>query len=101
MKDIMADKFEEEVLKAKGTVLVDFNADWCGPCKMMKPVLETFSKEHENVKVIGVDIDENDELAEQYGVSTIPCLVVFKDGEEVKREVGVVPEKKLVKMVGV
>ena len=100
MKDINAEQFDEEVLKAKGLVLVDFNADWCGPCRMMKPILEAFSKQHEEVKVVGVDIDENDELAEQYKVSTIPCLVVFRDGEEIAREVGVQSEKKLMKMMG-
>lgn len=99
MNEINADKFEDEVLKAEGSVLVDFNATWCGPCRMMKPILEAFAKMHKDVKVVGVDIDENEELAEQYKVSTIPCLVVFKNGEEKAREIGVIPERKIVKMV--
>ena len=101
MKDINADEFEKEVLQAKGLVLVDFNADWCGPCKMMKPILEAFAKMHSEVKLIGVNIDDNDELAEEYQVSTIPCMVMFKDGTEVAREVGVQPERKLKKMMEV
>ena len=101
MKDINASEFEKEVLKAKGPVLVDFNADWCGPCRMMKPILEAFAKMHTEAKVVGVNIDDNDKLAEEYQVSTIPCMVVFKDGVEVTREVGIQPERKLKKMVGV
>ena len=80
-------------------MLVDFNATWCGPCRMMKPILEAFAKTHKDVKGVGVDIDENDELAEKYKVATIPCMVVFRDGEEVAREVGILPEKKIAKMV--
>ena len=99
MQDINAGEFEKEVLEADKPVIVDFNADWCGPCRMMKPILQAFAKQHEDVKVVGVNIDENENLAAQYEVGTIPCLVVFRDGEEVTREVGVQPEKKLVKML--
>lgn len=99
MKDISEGEFEVEVLNYKGTVLVDFNADWCGPCRMFRPILQAFAKQHTDVKVVGVNIDDNDELAEKYNISTIPCLVVFKDGEEVAREEGVLPEKKILKMV--
>lgn len=81
--------------------LLDFYADWCGPCQMMKPTIEEFEKAHPEVKVTSVNIDENEEMAEQYRVSSIPCLVVLKDGEEVKRDVGVMPLKKLEKLVGV
>lgn len=81
--------------------LLDFYADWCGPCQMMKPTIEEFEKAHPEIKVTSVNIDEDEELAEKYGVSGIPCLVVLKDGEEVRREVGVMPLKKLEKMVGV
>lgn len=99
MQDINAGEFEKEVLEADMPVLVDFNADWCGPCRMMKPILQAFANQHADVKVVGVNIDENEDLAMQYEVGTIPCLVVFKDGKEVTREVGVQPEKKLVKML--
>ena len=81
--------------------LLDFFADWCGPCQMLKPTIEEFEKAHPEVKVTSINIDEEEELAEKYGVSSIPCLVVLKDGEEIKREVGVMPLKKLEKFVGV
>lgn len=81
--------------------LLDFYADWCGPCQMLKPTIEEFEKAHPEVKVTPINIDEEEELAEKYGVSSIPCLVVLKDGDEIKREVGVMPLKKLEKFVGV
>lgn len=81
--------------------LLDFYADWCGPCRMLKPTIEEFEKAHPEVKVTSINIDEEEELAEKYGVSSIPCLVVLKDGDEIKRGVGVMPLKKLEKFVGV
>ena len=80
--------------------ILDFYADWCGPCQMMKPVVEEFKNAHPEVKVVVINIDENEEQAEKFGVSTIPCFVVMKDGEEVAREVGVMPLKKLENCVG-
>lgn len=73
-------------------VLVDFYANWCGPCKMLSPVLEKVSSE---VKVLKVNVDENPELAREYGVMSIPCIILFDRGEEVKRNVGFIPEVKL------
>lgn len=81
--------------------LLDFYADWCGPCQMLKPVLENFEKAHPEVKIRKINIDDEEELAEKYGVSGIPCLVLIKDGKELKREVGVLSPKKLEKMIGV
>ena len=94
-----AENFGKEVLEARGLVLVDFNADWCGPCQMMKPVVEALGERHEELKVVSVNVDRDEELSDSYGVSTIPCLVLFKDGKEVAREIGVVSPKKLEKMV--
>ncbi len=79
--------------------LLDFYADWCGPCQMLKPVVEEFEVGHPEIKVSRVNIDEEEELAEKYGVSSIPCLVFLKDGEEVSREVGVMPLKKMEKIL--
>ncbi len=101
MKEIKSEDFETEVLKAKGKILIDFNADWCGPCQMMKPILTEFADKHDDIAVIGVNIDENPDLAARYQVSGIPCLVVMEDGEEINRGVGVHPLKKLEKLVGV
>ena len=80
----------EEVIQSR--VLVDFYANWCGPCKMLGPVLEKVSDE---IKVVKVNVDENQELARKYGVMSIPCVILFDDGKEVKRNVGFVPEGKL------
>ena len=82
-----------------GLVLKKFYADWCGPCQMMKPVVEEFKEKHPEVEVIEINIDDEEELADKYEVSTIPCLVLERDGEEVARESGVVPPKKLEKML--
>lgn len=95
------ENFEAEVLKSEQRVLVDFNASWCGPCMMLKPIIEEFAESTDAVKVVSVDIDEEEELAEKYGVSSIPCLVLFDKGEEIKRNVGLVSKKDLEKMVGV
>lgn len=81
--------------------ILDFYADWCGPCQMMKPVLEEFREAHPEIKVRAVNIDEEEELAVEYRVSSIPCLVVLKDGKEVNRAVGVMPLKKLEKLAEV
>lgn len=78
--------------------LLDFYADWCGPCQMLKPVVEEFEVGHPEIKVTRVNIDDEEELAEKYGVSSIPCLVFLKDGTEVHREVGMMPLKKLEKI---
>ena len=78
--------------------LLDFYADWCGPCQMLMPTLEEFEKAHPELKVTRVNIDEEEEKAAEYEVSSIPCLVFLKDGKEVKREVGILPLKKLEKI---
>lgn len=85
--EVKKDNFESEVINSEKTVLADFNADWCGPCKMLKPIVEEIS-EREDVKVVSINIDDEDELAEDYEVYSIPCVVVFKNGKEVARSVG-------------
>ena len=93
------DNFEKEVIKSDKPVLVDFNATWCPPCQALRPILEEMAEESDDYKIVSVDIDDEDVLAEQYEVSSIPCLVVFKDGEEVDRKIGLQPKKRLVKML--
>ena len=73
-------------------ILVDFYANWCGPCKMLSPVLEKISDE---IKVLKVNVDDNGDLARQYGVMSIPCVILFDKGEELKRNIGFMPEGKL------
>ncbi len=91
-----SDNFEAEVLKSDKPVLVDFSATWCPPCQAMHPIVEEIANDY---KVVAVDIDDQDTLAEEYEVSGIPCFVVFKDGAEVDRRVGMQPKKRLIKML--
>ena len=85
--------FEEEVLKSDKPVLVDFWATWCGPCRMLAPVIAQIAEEQEGVIKVGkIDVDEEPELAIRYGVASIPTLKVFKNGEVVKSSVGVIPK---------
>ncbi len=81
--------------------IFDFYADWCGPCQMMKPIVEEFKKAHPEIKVTTINIDEEEKLTDEYCVTTIPCLVVLKDGEEIGRAEGVQSLKKLEKLVEV
>ena len=86
---ITVSNFESEVLRSDQPVLVDFYADWCGPCRMLAPVLEEIAREYEGgVKVGKVNVDEQMELAQKFGVSSIPLLVVFKDGQPVAKSLG-------------
>ena len=89
------ENFEEEVLKSEGTTLVDFYADWCGPCKMMAPAIEKLSEENTNVKFGKVNVDENPDLAEKYNIMSIPTIMIFKAGKDVKSFVGVTPKEEI------
>ena len=91
--------FKEEVLDIEGKVLVDFYANWCGPCKMLRPVLEEFANET-NIKVVSVDVDSEPDLAQSYGVMSIPCLVVFENGQEKNRSVGFIPKEEIENLIG-
>lgn len=93
------DNFESEVLKSNIPVLVDFNADWCGPCKMLRPILDDIASSRDDYKIVSVNIDDEDELSEEYEVSSIPCLVLFKNGKEVKRNIGLMPREQVESML--
>lgn len=97
---VKKNNFESEVLKSKKKVLVDFNAKWCGPCKMMGPIIEELSEEKKDIKFVSIDVDEEEELAESYGVSSIPCLVLFDNGKEVSRNIGFMPKDELENAIG-
>ena len=90
------ENFEKEVLKSELPVLVDFYADWCGPCKMMGPVVEKLADEYDNKAKVGkVNIDEEELLAAKYGVMSIPCFVIIKDGKVIDQSLGAMPKEAL------
>ena len=91
--------FEQEVMQAGQPVLVDFYADWCGPCKMMGPVVEEIAGEESRVKVCKINIDEEMELAQRFGVMSIPTFIAFKNGEVAGRQVGAVSKNALLDLV--
>lgn len=91
--------FEEEVLNSDKTVLIDFYADWCGPCKMLAPVLEEIAKENTNTKFVKINVDDAQDLAMEYNVMSIPTLVVIKNGKEVNRVVGLVNKSELMGII--
>lgn len=85
-------EFQDEVLNKSGVVLVDFFATWCGPCKMLAPVLEELSVHMEGrTKILKVDVDRSPEVAQKYGISTIPTMILFKDGRAIEKIVGFQP----------
>ena len=82
------ENFAQEVLKSEKKVLLDFYADWCGPCQMMMPEMEAFAEENENIKVCKLNVDEATDLAVTFGVMSIPTVLLFDKGQEVKRFIG-------------
>lgn len=96
---ITSAEFDELVLKNDKPVFVDFFATWCGPCKMMEPVLEKASEEVPDVDFVSIDTDEAEDLALSYGITNIPCMIFFKNGEEADRVVGAVPKQKIIDVV--
>jgi thioredoxin 1 len=88
--------FESEVLKATGPVVVDFWAEWCGPCRMIAPALEEIAGSlGAKVKIVKLNVDENPQTAAKYGIQSIPTLMIFKDGQMASRQIGAAPRQKL------
>lgn len=92
---IFSEEFKEKVLNSQNTVVVDFYADWCGPCKMLSPVLENLSSQNPDVDFYKVNIDENPSLAEEFEVMSIPNVVIFKNGQACDRSIGFAGEQQL------
>ena len=96
--NINKNNFAEEVLNSEKPVLVDFWASWCGPCRMVVPIVEQIAEEYPEYKIVKVNVDEEPELAAQFGVMSIPSLMVFKNGEVVNKSVGAKNKKQILAM---
>jgi thioredoxin 1 len=101
VKHLTVENFEDEVLKQEQPVLVDFWAPWCGPCKMLSPIVDELAEELTQVKICKVNIDEQIELAEKYRVMTIPTLLVFNEGNLTNTSIGVKPKSDILKMLSI
>lgn len=97
---LTAENFEKEVLQSEKPVLVDFYADWCGPCQMMGPVVEEISNEVNDAKVCKINIDEQMSITQKYGVMSIPTFIVFKNGDVADKKMGAMPKSAVLSMLG-
>ncbi len=99
--EVSKDNFKKEVLEAEGIVLVDFWASWCAPCRMLSPIVDQVAEEVSDVKVVKVNVTDEEELAAEYNVMSIPTLIVFKGGQEVKRSMGFIPKEAIKSLLNV
>lgn len=96
--DINEQNFESEVLKHNGIVIVDFYGTWCMPCKMLAPIVEKVVEDN-NLKLAKVDVDENEKLVRQFGIMSVPTLLIFKNGEKIATSSGVVSENRILELI--
>ncbi len=99
VEKISSKEFPVEVLQAREPVLIDFYADWCGPCKMLSPIIDEVAQENDDIKVVKVNVDESSDIALEYKVMSIPTLVVIKNGQEVARSIGVIDKSEIKNML--
>ena len=98
--NISNSNFEQEVMQSEKPVLLDFWAPWCGPCRMVVPIVEEIAEERPDIKVVKINVDEEPELANRYGIMTIPTLMVVRNGEILNRSSGAKPKKAILAMLG-
>ena len=98
VKEIKESDFKEVVLKSKEKVLVDFYATWCGPCRMLRPILDSIA-EDKTKNIVSIDVDEAENLAREYGIMSIPCLILFQDGKEIDRTIGLKSKSEIERML--
>lgn len=96
---VTSENFESEVLQSDKPVLIDFYADWCGPCKMLSPIVDEVAEENTDIKVVKINVDNAQDLAMKYQVMSIPTLVVIKDGREVNRSVGLIDKADIISLI--
>ena len=97
--EVSESNFVKEALEADEKVVIDFYATWCGPCKKISPILEEIAGEHDDIKLIKVDVDKNEVLAQKFNITAMPTLVVLENGEEVGRNVGLVSKQKILEII--
>ena len=97
--NVTKDNFEQEVLACEKTVLVDFYADWCGPCRMVSPIVDEIAEEHPEFKIVKVNVDAEGELAQQFGIMSIPTLLVIKNGKVAEQSTGAKPKAQILAML--
>jgi thioredoxin 1 len=95
LSDVTDATFQSEVLEAEGAVLVDFWAPWCGPCRVVHPILEEIDAERDDLKIVSLNTDENQQTSARYEVLSIPTMILFKDGEIAKKVIGAMPKRRL------
>ena len=96
---IKSTTFEKEVLNSDKKVLIDFYADWCGPCKMVSPIVAEIGQENKNIKVVKINIDDEKELTKKYKITSIPTLVVIKNGKEITRGIGALSKQRILELI--
>lgn len=96
---VTSENFEKEVLQSDKPVLIDFYADWCGPCKMLSPIVDEVAEENTDIKVVKINVDNAQDLAMKYQVMSIPTLVVIRDGREVNRSIGLIDKSEVISLI--
>ncbi len=97
--EVNSTNFQKEVIESDKKVLIDFYATWCGPCQMLSPVLEEVAVENSDIKLVKIDVDQNEELAYKYGISAMPTIIVMENGEEINRSIGVISKEDILKLL--